>query len=193
MSAQRFIEFLQTSGRLGAGSFSFAAALYCISFYEHFADHNVRASVLAMSAVVCFCIGAYAAWSNERKQSEELQSKAARPQIAFSATAEPEPRWFQFKESSVPPLFELTHLGGEAAQFIQIEPLISMHSKTVRLEFDQIRFLDAGKEASLQVSDSFSTDRRLTQQTRYTTLELCRSKLMQPTTVISTPWSIPSE
>lgn len=145
MGKPRVFEFLKTAGTLAGTGVLVAIALFVVSFYEHLNDHNVRASVLTIVAIVCYCWGAYSAWSNERERFEALEVKAARPQIVFIATGEPQDRWFHFKTSSLPPLFELTHLGGEAAQFIQIEPLTSLHSRNVRLEFEQIQFLDAFK------------------------------------------------
>lgn len=66
-----------------------------------------------------------------------------RPRLALAATPRTAANWFQ-----EPHLFSLSHLGGDAAQYVQVEPIQSARGGKLWIHFDQIPFLDEREKTS---------------------------------------------
>lgn len=78
--------------------------------------------------------------------------KDSRPKIVFRATRLPSSKWFTL-EGTPPGVFTLTHIGGDAARFITIEPIQSALGKKLWVVFDQIDLLDS---STREVHPSFA-------------------------------------
>lgn len=61
----------------------------------------------------------------------------SRPQLMFTPTQEPGPKW------ASQTMFEVTHIKGDAAQYIEIDPIQSARGGNLWIRFDQIPLLDA--------------------------------------------------
>lgn len=71
------------------------------------------------------------------KRTDLRSATDHRPHLAFYSTQKTSANWF-----SEPHLFSVSHLGGDAAQYIQIDPIESARNGNVRILFDEIPFLD---------------------------------------------------
>jgi hypothetical protein len=82
-------------------------------------------------AAVSFFIASRLAWDEQRKKRKELEDKIdiLKPKLGFSAD---------------PQGFYLAHLGGEAARFIEIDPITNMAGSSVH--FDPIDFIEMGNK-----------------------------------------------
>lgn len=164
MRKPRFLEFLGMAGREGISSIVIAAILFGVAVYEHVRDHNVAAIGFGVLTVLMFCYGAYCAWSKEHKLFLELQARAAKPQIIFTATSLPDSSWDQPESISrnPPPIFTVTHVGGEPARFIQVQRIQSAReaaTDNLYVQFDQIDFLDSAKREAHPNFELFLTGR----------------------------------
>ena len=77
------------------------------------------------------------------KTIESLPS-TARPRIAFSTTSAPSSKW-----ASIDGIFMINHLGGDAAQYIQIDPIPCAKGTKMTIHFDQISFVDANHHLAI--------------------------------------------
>jgi hypothetical protein len=101
--------------------------------------------VYEAAAAIAFFFAAYSAWTEQRRQAVEAQRKLEdrRPRIAFSVASCRAKMWRY--ESG---LFTLAHLGGDAAQFIQVQPVQSVRGGKLWITFDQVDFLDRARNVA---------------------------------------------
>jgi hypothetical protein len=99
-----------------------------------------------LAALLSFTLAAYSAWKEQHRQVVEQHQKVVetqqklddrRPRIAFSV-APSRARLWKYESG----LFTLAHLGGDAAQFIQIQPIQSVRGGKLWVTFGQVDFLD---------------------------------------------------
>jgi hypothetical protein len=149
MSKPSFWQFLRTTGSLGLGSVFFCVAGLAIGLFEH-AYRAVTVSVFVALTIAAFLWGSYLSWLKERQQVAELQLKAARPKLIFTATPLPDSSWDQLEQSArqSAPIFTVTHVAGDVARFIQVQRIQSARkadADRLYVQFDQIDFLDSVK------------------------------------------------
>ena len=95
--------------------------------------------------MLSYFLAAYSAWKEQQQKAAEAQRKLEdrRPQIAFSA-ATSEAKMWRYEAA----MFTLAHLGGDAAQFIQIQPVQSARGGKLWITFAQVDFLDQGRNVA---------------------------------------------
>lgn len=141
--------FRHTVGKL-SGSLSILIGLAPIVFPAFFAgDRGLLHArwVFELAAAIAFFLAAHSAWSEQYRKAMDVQQKLndKRPRIALSVTNRRASMW---RYGEGPALFSLNHLGGDAARFLQIQPIRSAQGKNLWVRFEQVDFLDdARKEA----------------------------------------------
>jgi len=80
---RRFLAFLAAAGMYGMASVLMAAILLGISIYEHIRDRNVVAYVFVVIAALVFCVGAFAAWSEENNKYQAEKAKHDEPNLGL--------------------------------------------------------------------------------------------------------------
>lgn len=124
---RKLIRFFSEAGALGVGGVIFALILWAIALREHFENQNIPAVWFLLGGCAAFCFGAYMAWS---KADDRANNR--KPKLGFSADKNG---------------FYLTHLEGETARFITVEPLTKDNGTNVY--FDQVDFLGANNKHEL--------------------------------------------
>ena len=106
-----------------------------------FAPNSVQKTGYAVLALLLAGFSAYRIWLHEHNRAEAAEKKIdqLRPSITFRTTNERMGRWGLMDPGDI---FTLTHLGGEAAQYVQVEPIESAHGKKLCVAFNQIDLLD---------------------------------------------------
>jgi hypothetical protein len=105
-----------------------------------FSPNSVQKIAYASLAVLLGLFSSYRIWlrENHRAIFAEKRCSDSKPRLAFTATSEKLNHIYMRK-----PVFKVNHLGGEAAQFIQIQHIRSANGRNVWIEFAQIDFLDS--------------------------------------------------
>jgi hypothetical protein len=130
---EKLQRFFAEAGALGVGSVIFAFVLWIIAAFEHYKESNIPAFWFLIGGCISFCIGAFMAWSKADDRANERK-----PKLGFSADRDG---------------FYLTHLKGDAAQFIEIETVEKRPDTRhgTKLSFDPLDFLGVGTTATLRV------------------------------------------
>lgn len=116
---RKITRFFAEAGALGVGGVLFAFVLWGIALLEHAKNKNIPALWLLLGGCIAFSFGAFMAWSKADDRANERM-----PKLGFSGDGQG---------------FYLTHLEGEAARFIRIEPLVN--PRGTKLHFDPVDFL----------------------------------------------------
>jgi hypothetical protein len=121
--------FFAEAGKLGMGGVIFAFFFWVISLIEHVQDKNIPALRYFVCGCVAFCFGCFMAW---RKADDRANER--RPKLGFSADYQ---------------AFYITHLGGDPARFIEIEPIAKQpeNPHSTKLHFDPVDFLSSAMTA----------------------------------------------
>jgi hypothetical protein len=119
----KFRRFFSEAGTLGMGGVIFAFVFWGIAAEEHVRDKSVPAFWFLVGGCAAFCFGCFMAWAKADDRANERK-----PKLGFSADRQG---------------FYLTHLEGESARFIEVNPLIKPSG--TKLHFDPVDFL-GGKE-----------------------------------------------
>jgi hypothetical protein len=143
-----FVDVFRHTVGILAGVVSIALTAFNLAFPSFFAgERGLLHSrwVYEVAAVLAYFVAAYSAWKQQRQQAVEAQRKLEdrRPRIAFSVASCRAKMWRY--ESG---LFTLAHLGGDAAQFIQIQPVQSVRGGKLWITFAQVDFLDRARNAA---------------------------------------------
>jgi len=111
------------------------------TFLALFATNPIQKIAYAGLALLLAGFSAYRIWLTEHNRADAAETKIEqlRPSITFRATGERMGRWGLMEPGDI---FTLTHLGGEAAQYVQIEPIESANGKKLCVAFNQIDLLD---------------------------------------------------
>ena len=143
-----------TVGRL-SGVLSIVLVILGIALPAFFAgEPGLRHSRWAfeLAALLALILAAYSAWKEQHRQVVERHQKIVeiqqklddrRPRIAFSVAPSRAHLW-----KHEPWLFTLAHLGGDAAQFIQVQPIQSVRGGKVWVTFGQVDFLDQARNVA---------------------------------------------
>jgi hypothetical protein len=117
--------FCAEAGALGVGSVIFACVLWIVAAVEHERGENIPATWFLFGGCAAFCFGAFMAWSKADDRANERK-----PKLGLWADRQS---------------LYLTHLQGDPARFIKIDPILkrpdSPHS--TKLHFDPIDFLSS--------------------------------------------------
>ena len=105
------------------------------------AANSVQKITYAGLAIILGGFSAYRIWLQEHNRAEAAEKKIdqLRPSITLRTTSERMGRWGFLDPGEI---FTLTHLGGEAAQYVQIEPIESTQRNNLCVAFDLVDLLD---------------------------------------------------